>query len=72
MPLETTPNMQTRIIDKLLQWDRVENFRHFVIKAQSDLQRGLLRNPREVEVQLAADGRVSYKHQSYHTAIDLM
>lgn len=64
MPLATTPNMQTRIIDKLLQWDRVENFHRVVIEAQSDLQRGLLRNPREVEVQLAADGRVSHEYQS--------
>lgn len=65
-PLATTPNMQTRIIDKLLQWDGVENFHHVVIKAQSDLQRGLLRNPREVEVQLAADGRSSNQPQSLY------
>lgn len=61
--------MQTRIIDKLLQTDIVHSFHDPVIKTQFDLQRGLLRNPREVEVQLATDGMVSHKHQNYEDSI---
>lgn len=57
--------MEICIIDKLLLWDRVGDFYAQVIEAQSDLRCGLLRNPREVEVKLAADGRVSHEHQNY-------
>lgn len=64
--LETPQSMQTRIIDKLLQWDRIGNFRAGVIEAQSDLHRGLLRNPREVEIKLAGLGLVSRKRTRNH------
>lgn len=56
--------MQTLIIDKLLQWDRVGSFHDQVIHAQSDLRRGLLLDPREVEVKLVGDGRVSHQRQN--------
>lgn len=56
--------MQTRIFDKLLQWNRIGSFYDPVIKAKSDLQRGLLLNAREVGVKLVVDGRVSPKLQT--------
>lgn len=52
--------MQTGIIDKLLEWGRLDSFSTLVIEAQSDLRRGLLLNPHEVEVKLANKGRVSH------------
>lgn len=63
---ENTQGMQTCVIDKLLQWDKIENFHAGVIEAQSDLRRGLLRNPREVEVRLAGLGLVSRKQTRNH------
>lgn len=55
-------NMQTCIIDKLLQWERAYIFYVPLVQAQSDLRHGLLLNPHELEVTLAAYGRVSYEH----------
>lgn len=63
-PLETTQNMQTHIIEKLQQWDSTDDFRTPIIEAQSDLHRGWLLNPREVEVKLVADGQVSDKYRT--------
>lgn len=51
--------MERSIIDKLLQWDGVDSFRAAVTQAQYHLRCGLLLNPREVEVKLVVDGRVS-------------
>lgn len=57
--------MERSIIDKLLQWDGVVSFRDAVIQAQHDLRCGLLLNPREVEVKLVVDGRVSTSKPEY-------
>lgn len=56
--------MQACIFDKLLQWNRIDRFYGSVIKAQSDLQSGVLLNAREVGVKLVVDGRVSHKPQT--------
>lgn len=69
MSFEANQKIQKHIIDKLLQWDRVEAFRGPVIAAQSDLRRGLLLNLREVEIKLVADGRVSHGDQNYIDSI---
>ena len=58
-PSETIPNMQKCIIDRLLQWDGAQSFHGAITEVQSDLRRGLLLSPREVEVKLAVNGRVS-------------
>lgn len=51
--------MQKCIIDSLLQWDGAQSFHGAITEVQSDLRRGLLLSPREVEVKLAVNGRVS-------------
>ncbi|MCJ1466304.1 hypothetical protein MMC07_004923 [Pseudocyphellaria aurata] len=61
---ENNQTMQTSIIDKLLQWERVESFRTLIIEAQSDLRCGLLLNPHEVEVKLAKRGWSGNQPQS--------
>lgn len=51
--------IKTYMIDPLMQRYGLDDFRDHIIETESFLQRGLLHNPREVELKLAFVGQVS-------------
>ncbi|MCJ1261582.1 hypothetical protein MMC22_001447 [Lobaria immixta] len=65
-PSATIQFMQTRIVDRLLLWQQSKKFFEPVRRAQAILRRGLLCNPREVQVMLTVDGRSSNQPQSIY------
>lgn len=65
-PSATIQFMQTRIIDKLLQWQQSKKFFQPVSKTQASLRRGLLCNPREVQVMLTVEGHSCNQPQSIY------
>ena len=53
--------MVRRVTDPLWKERGIEAFRHNMVDAEFKLRRGLLRNPRELEIALLSSGRVSSK-----------
>ncbi|MCJ1462069.1 hypothetical protein MMC07_000669 [Pseudocyphellaria aurata] len=72
-PSENLQMITTHVIDPLMRWEGVNDFRDQIINSKDFLHRGLLRNPRELELKLAFDGRLSHpsatSYNEYRTRV---